>query len=675
MARYLAWLEAERGLRFDDYQSLWSWSVDQPRDFWDSIWHFFQVNSSTPYTEVLSADPMPRQRWFTGAHVNYAEHVLDRVAGKDVAVITVDEGQPAVHLSGDELRGQVGALAAMLRDAGVRTGDRVAGYLPNNAAALVSMLAATSLGAVWTCCAPDFGMRSVSDRLGQAEPKVLIGIDGYQFNGKTHDRRDTVTTLSKELTSLTCTIIVRSAWPRDTSLLHDGWLAFDEVVAEPVEPTFAATRFEDPLWILFSSGTTGPPKGIVHSHGGILVEQLKSLGLCMDLGPSDRYFFHSSTSWMAWNFLVGGLLHGSAVVLYNGSPSYQSPDALWRVATETGATVLGMGAAYAAGCAKAAVRLEDVGDLSALRTLIPTGSPLPLGGWHWLTEQLPAGVRIDALCGGTDVCTAFFGGSRLLPVRLGEISCRWLGIDARAFDAEGRPLVGKVGEFVLTTPMPSMPVAFWNDPDGSRYESSYLDLYPGVWRQGDWIKIEADGAVVVYGRSDATLNRGGVRIGSAEIYSVVENAPEIADSLVIGVELPSGDYYLPLFVVAAPGQTIDDAARERLVRTIRAELSPRHVPDEIHVVSGLPRTLTGKKLEIPVKRILQGLPVEQAAAVGSIDRPELMQWFADFAALRRREGEQDVRRNVRGANSTFGDPVDPQWSKPDDQRGGTSGVG
>jgi acetoacetyl-CoA synthetase len=630
------WLRRETGRSFDDYESLRQWSVADLPGFWAAVWEYFEVAASAPYQQVLTADPMPRQRWFTGARLNYAEHVLRPDRGARPAVIGLAEDGDPVELSWDALRGQVGALAWELRRLGVRPGDRVAGYLPNIPAAVVAMLATTSLGAVWACCAPDFGTRSVLDRLGQVEPTVLIAVDGYRYDGREHDRRDVVRRLVDELPTVRATVLVRSLRPEDPA--SDGLVPFDEIVAEPREPRFDQLESSSPLWILFSSGTTGLPKGIVQSHAGILLEHLKSLALCLDLGPDDRYFFHSSTSWMAWNYLVGGLLHGSTIVVYSGSPTHGGQDGLWRLAADVAATVLGMGAAYASACAKAGTRLAEVGDLSALRVVIPTGSPLPLGGWDWLAAELPPRVRIDALCGGTDVCTVFFGGSPLLPVRRGEISCRWLGVDAHAVDEAGRPVLGAVGESVLAGPMPSMPVAFWNDPDGRRYLDSYFDRFPGLWWQGDWITITAAGTVTVLGRSDATLNRGGVRLGSADVYTVVEGLPEVADSLVVGIEHPDGEYSMPLFVVPAPGCGIDHEVRRRIVDALRSELSPRHVPDEIVVVPGLPRTLTGKKLEVPIKRILQGAGADQTVALGSVDRPDLLAFFERRAASRAQGG-------------------------------------
>ena len=581
---------------------------------------------------------MPGGRWFEGARLNYAEAVLVGAPEDRPALIAVAEQQPPREISRAELRGQVGALAAALRELGVGPGDRVAAYLPNIPEAVAALLASASLGAVWTSCAPDFGLRSVLDRLGQVEPTVLIAVDGYRWGGREHDRRDMIAQLREAMPSVRAVIVVQSLYPADP-LPYPQAVSYAGLVARPLEPVFEQVEFSTPLWVLFSSGTTGLPKGIVHSHGGIVVEHLKALGLCLDLQAGDTFFFHSSTSWMAWNFLIGGLLHGSTVVLYDGSPAHASLDALWQVAVETRASVFGMGSAYAAACAKAGLVLPP--DVRAhLRTVIPTGSPLPSAGWRWLSDQLSSSIRIDSICGGTDVCTAFFGGSPLLPVWQGEISTRWLGVAAAAYDPHGQPVIGRVGEFVVSAAMPSMPVAFWQDPDGTRYRSTYFDTYDGIWRQGDWLTVTERGSVIVSGRSDATLNRGGVRLGSAEIYGVVESLPAIADSLVVGIELPGGGYSMELFVVPATGTGLDDDLRERIVQALRQHLSPRHVPDQILAIPGVPRTLTGKKLEIPVKRLLQGATVDDAAPAGAVDRPELLAWFADHASATPRPGKR-----------------------------------
>jgi acetoacetyl-CoA synthetase len=627
---FLRWLADREDLRFDGYEQLWQWSVQDLGAFWEAIWRFYEVRSPTPHETALPEAVIPGARWFEGARLNYAEAVLARADALEASVVHVGEDGVVSELTIGELRGQVGALAATLHELGVRSGDRVAAYLPNVPEAIVGLLATASLGAVWSVCAPDFATSSVADRFSQIEPKVLIAVDGYRFNGRRHDRWETITELHARLPSLRATIISRRLDPGRSLPDIPGVLDFSQACAPAREPEFATLEFAHPLWILFSSGTTGLPKGIVQSHGGILLEHLKSLGLCMDLKPDDRYLFYSSTSWMAWNYLVGGLLHGTTVVLYDGSPSHGDPGALWRVAATTGATVLAMGSAYAAACQRAEVSLNQLA-LGGLRTVIPTGSPLGPAGWQWLSEQLGPEVRIDSICGGTDVCTAFFGGSELLPVWAGEASCRWLGVGAHAFDPDGHEVIGDVGEFVLTVPMPSMPTGLWGDEDGQRYRSTYVDTYPGVWRQGDWIAISPRGSVRILGRSDATLNRGGVRLGSAEIYAALDALEEISDSLVVGVEQPDGGYWMPIFVVS---DADPDQLRDRISLTIRAALSPRHVPDEVIKVPTIPRTLTGKKLEVPVKRILQGMEPDQAAAAGSVDHPEALAFFARFASGR-----------------------------------------
>jgi acetoacetyl-CoA synthetase len=615
----------EQGLE-PDYEALWRWSVEDLEGFWDAVWRFYAIRSSTPYERVLGDRDMPGARWFEGAHLNYAEHVLERAPASGPAIVALDEARVPAELTAGELRGQVAALAATLRRLGVRPGDRVAAYLPNITEAVVALLATASVGAVWAACAPDFGGRSVVDRLGQVDPAVLIAVDGYRFAGRELDRSGVVAELRAALPGLRATIAV----DRLGAEIPDA-LPFAEAIAEPAPESFEQVPFDHPLWVLFSSGTTGVPKGIVQGHGGILVEHLKGLGLNLDLHPGDRWFFHSSTSWMAWNFLIGGLLHGTTIVLYDGSPAYPGADALWCVAEQSRASVLGLGAAYVSGCQKAGLELAHL-DLGALRTVIPTGSPLPPAGWRWLAAQLPSGARIDPVCGGTDVCTAFMGGSPLLPVREGEIPCRWLGVAAEAWDEGGGPVTGEVGELVVTQPMPSMPVRLWDDAGHARYRETYFGTFDGVWRQGDWVTVSPEGSVVVLGRSDSTLNRDGVRIGSAEVYAVVERFDEVADSLIVGVERPDGSYSMPLFVVAADGAPVDDRLRERLVRALRREASPRHVPDEIVEVPAVPRTLTGKKLEVPVKRILQGATVEEASSRGAVDRPEMLDWFAAHAA-------------------------------------------
>ena len=640
IARFLAWLRAERGLGFDGYGAFWSWSVDSLEDFWQSVWDFYGVSSSSDPGAVLAERTMPGAQWFPGARLNYAEHVLRRAAGELPAIVAAGEDLAVVEVSWRELRERVGAVAAWLRSVGVGPGDRVAAYAGNLPETVVAMLATTSLGAVWTACAPDFGTRSVLDRFAQVSPTVLVAVDGYRFGGRVYDRRAVLPELLQGLPTVRAALLIQSVWPEsgvDASVYAEP---FDRVAQSPAALEFERVAFDHPLWILYSSGTTGVPKGIVHGHGGILVEHLKSLGLGMDIREGDRYFFYSSTSWMAWNYLVGGLLHGATIVLYDGSPAHPDPLGAWRVAASTGATTFGCGAAYVSACEKADLAPGAALDLRALRTVIPTGSPLPPRGWRWLAETLGPGVRIDPIAGGTDVCTAFIGGSPLLPVRVGEIPCRWPGVAVDVLDGSGRSVRGEVGEFVVTQPMPSMPIGLWGDQEDRRYRETYFDLYPGVWRQGDWAVLSDKGSLRLLGRSDATLNRGGVRLGSAEIYAVVESEDRVRDSLVVGVELDDGDYYMPLFVVLADGLDGNslDGLPDRLRARLRAELSPRHVPDEILIAPAVPRTLTGKKLEVPVKRILQGQPVELAVALGAVDAPDALHWYADLPAARRAAG-------------------------------------
>ncbi|CAN5703040.1 acetoacetate--CoA ligase [soil metagenome] len=626
--QFLKFLDESRGIKLSTWNALWEWSVSDLGSFWAAVWDFYDVRAERRPDTIIANTAMPGARWFPGAMLNYAQNVLDRAPHDRPALIEVAEGTALREWSTTELEGMVGALSAQLLQLGVGPGDRVAAYLPNIPEAVVGLLATTAIGAVWSACGPEFGVTSVVDRFSQIAPKVLLATDGYRFGGRAHDRGDTVVELRRRLPSVEATIVVR-ALHADSSL-PPGVLAFDELVANPRPPVFTSVPADHPLWILFSSGTTGRPKGIVHSHGGIVLEHLKALGLCLDIGPKDTFFFVSSTSWMAWNLMVGALLHGATIVVSSASPGQPQSDGAFEIAALTGATVLGVGSAYVAALAKETAEPQQRFDLSTLKLIVPTGSPLPPVGWSWLSERFAA--RIDSICGGTDVCTVFFCGNPLTPVRLGEISGRSLGVKAEAWDSDGRPQVGQLGEMMVTAPMPSMPMHLWNDKNGTRMRETYFDLDPQVWRQGDWITLTEDGGVVVAGRSDATLNRGGVRLGSAEIYAVVESFDEIADSLVVGAELDAGDYILALFVVLADGAVLDDRLSGRIAAELKVELSPRHVPDTIVATPIIPRTLTGKKLEIPIKRILQGSAPADVVADGAIDRPDALAWFAQWAA-------------------------------------------
>ncbi|WP_433610660.1 acetoacetate--CoA ligase [Dactylosporangium sp. CA-139114] len=624
---FLRRLEAERGLAFDDYQALWQWSVDEPAEFWRAIWDHFEVVAHVAPTDTLPDATMPGARWFPGARLNYAEHVLRMpgVADDEPIVIARSQTRGPVELTAAELREQVRRARAGLRRLGVGEGDRVAAYAPNIPETFVLLLAAASLGAVFSSCAPEFGTRSVVDRWRQIEPKVLVAVDGYRYGDKPIDRTAEVEAIRAALPSVEH--VVRIGYlNRDADAARDDWSGLTAATDEPLE--FAGVPFEHPLYVLYSSGTTGLPKPIVHGHGGILLEHLKMLALHHDLGPGDRFFWFTTTGWMMWNYLVSGPAVGAAVVLVDGNPAHPDLGWLWRVAQETGTTYFGTSAPFLLSCRKAGLVPKDFADLSRLRGVGSTGAPLPPEGFEWVYDAVSKDLLLASVSGGTDVCTAFVGGAPLLPVRAGEIACRALGARVEAFAADGTPVVGELGELVITAPMPSMPVGFWGDADGSRYAEAYFGTYPGVWRHGDWITIDERGACVITGRSDATLNRGGVRLGTSEFYSVVEGLDEVVDSVVVHLEDPEGGAgELLLFVVLADGVTLDDTLRARIARELRTALSPRHVPDEVFQVGAVPRTLSGKKLEVPVKRILTGTPVDQAAAKGALVNPESLQYF------------------------------------------------
>jgi acetoacetyl-CoA synthetase len=617
MGRYMTWLRQTRGLEFADYAALWDWSVTDLPAFWQSIWDYFGVDAHTPPTAVLPDASMPGARWFPGATLNYAEHVLKMpgLADDDPVVIAYSQSREPVTLTARQLRDQVRRVRAGLVRLGVRRGDRVAAYAPNIPETFILMLATASLGAIFSSCAPEFGTRSVTDRWKQIEPKILVAVDGYRYGDKAIDRSAEVAAIKDALPSVETVIMI--------GYLHGGG-DWDKLDGDD-DLEFAAVPFDHPLYVLYSSGTTGLPKPIVHGHGGILIEHLKMLGLHHDLGPGDRFFWFTTTGWMMWNFLASGPAVGAAIVLFDGNPGFPDLSALWAL---PGITYFGTSAPFLMACRKAGVVVPG----NTIRGLGSTGAPLPPEGFAWVYQAVGADLQLQSLSGGTDVCTGFVGGAPLLPVIEGVISCRALGARVEAYDPAGRPVVDELGELVITAPMPSMPVGFWNDPDGTRYREAYFDVFPGVWRHGDWITIGADGTCVITGRSDATLNRGGVRLGTAEFYSVVESIDEVVDSVVVHLD-EHGDELL-LFVVLADGLELDDALRGRIRSELRAALSPRHVPDEIHQVRAVPRTLSAKKLEVPVKRILTGTPVESAAATGALANPESLTAFERLARER-----------------------------------------
>ncbi|MGH3713115.1 MAG: acetoacetate--CoA ligase [Micromonosporaceae bacterium] len=628
---YLRWLATHRGVQASDYDTLWRWSTEDLAGFWSSIWDYFGVVGHSPYTRVVSGQ-MPGARWFDGATLNYAENLLRMpgLAGDAVAVISHSQTQGACALTAWELRDQVARARAGLRRLGVGRGDRVAAYLPNIPETLVLMLATASLGAIFSSCAPEFGTRSVVDRWRQIAPKVLVAVDGYRYGEKPISRLAEVAAIREALPSLTHVVSL--------AYLENGLpdaLPWSALVAQPAVLAFEAVPFDHPLYVLYSSGTTGLPKPIVHGHGGILLEHLKALALQMDLGPRDRFFWFTTTGWMMWNYLVSGLAVGSAIVMFDGDPAKPDLGEMWRLAADSGVTYFGTSAPYLLACRKAGLVPRQIAELGAVRGLGSTGAPLPGEGFRWVYDNVGADLQLMSFSGGTDLCTGFVGGAPLLPVYEGEISGRCLGAKVEAYSPEGKPLVGELGELVISAPMPSMPIGFWGDTDGTRYREAYFDVFPGVWRHGDWITITERGSCVITGRSDATLNRGGVRLGTAEFYSVVEGLDEVVDSLVVHLEdTEGGAGELLLFVALADGVSLDEPLRKRIAGALRSSLSPRHVPDEIHQVASVPRTLSGKKLEVPVKKILTGTPADTAAAKGALANPESLTDFERLASVR-----------------------------------------
>jgi acetoacetyl-CoA synthetase len=631
LGQYMGWLERTRGVRFPDYEALWQWSVRELEAFWASIWEYFDVRSPTPCTRVLSGRDMPGARWFEGARVNYAEHALRMAAAERPAIIAWSEVHGARVLSWTELRERVGALAAWLRSMGVRPGDRVASFMPNIPEAVIALLAAASVGAVWSSCAPDMGSGAVLDRFRQIEPRVLFTVDGYRYGGKDYDRRAAVDEIVASLPSLERVVLVPYLDPAARAHAWPGGIQWGEATQRLEPPVFEQVPFEHPLWIVYSSGTTGVPKAIVHGHGGVVLEQLKSAALQHDMRPGERFLWMSSTGWIVWNGLVSALLRGLTIVLYDGNPAWPDPAAIWRFVAETGVHHFGGGAALFAAGMKAGVEPGRIADLSALRAILSTGSPLTAEAYEWIYSAVKRDVWLNSTSGGTDVAAGFVGGAPTLPVTAGEIQCRCLGIAAYAFDEQGHPVTDEVGELVITEPMPSMPLFFWNDPDGRRYRESYFEMYPGKWRHGDWIRITRRGTAVIYGRSDTTINRHGIRMGTAEIYRAVEELPEVLDSLVVDLEYLGRPSYMPLFVVLRPGNELDDALKARIRDCIRTRASARHVPDDVFAIAEVPRTLTGKKMELPIRKLLLGAPPDKVASADAMANPASLDWFVGFA--------------------------------------------
>ena len=622
------------------YDDLWRWSVSDLDGFWGAVWDFFDVIADEPYAKVLANRSMPGAEWFPGTRVNYAEHALraalDERLVDQPAIITVAEDGKRFEVTWRELRRQVGSVAAWLRERGVQQGDRVVGYLPNTHHTLVAFLASASIGAIWSACAQDYAAEGAAAKLGQLEPSVLFAADGYSWNGQNFDRRDQVAELAARIPSLRAVVAIDNigAGPWDYDNRIADLVAWDDTTGGDTPPEFVRVDFDTPLWVLYSSGTTGIPKGIVHSHGGVVIDHLRLLGLHLDLRPGDRFFWYTNTNWMMWNLVASALLAGATTVCFDGSPLYPGPRRLWEIAAETEANVLGVSPGIFLAGMKAGLKPGEELDLSPLRTIGATGAPVPAHCFPWVRDAVGDRVQLASTSGGTDVVSGFAGSAPNLEVWAGELSGPVLGVALQSWDDDGEPLIDEVGEMVITEPMPSMPVKFWNDPDGQRYRETYFSMFPGVWRHGDWITITDRGSVIISGRSDATLNRHGVRLGSADIYDVVDGIPEVAESLVIGAEQPDGGYWMPLFVVLADGVSLDVSLRSRIAGDLRSKASPRHVPDDIIAVPAIPHTRTGKKLEVPVKRLIQGHALEKVANPDAVDSFEALEYFVRFAEQR-----------------------------------------
>ena len=639
LTAFVRWLADERGLRFEDYDQLWRWSVTDLDAFWRAIWDYFEVGASAPPTAVLASRAMPGATWFPGARLNFAEQVLRRERSGGDALLSCSETAPLAGMPWEALAGQVRTLATWLREAGVAPGDRVVSFMPNVPNTVVAMLATTAVGATWASCSPDFGWRGVLDRFQQLEPKVLFAVDGYRFGGREFDRREELRQVVGGLPSLERVVHLPLLHPEEPAPLPAPSIAWDAVLDRPPVAAgdfeFEQVAFDHPLWTLFTSGTTGLPKAIVHGHGGILLEQLKLQSFHLDLRAGDRLFFFTTTGWMMWNFLASSLALGVTPVLYDGSPAHPDLDVLWRITQDSRATLVGANPAYVDMMSRAGIVPGRRFDLSALRTVFPAGSPVSPECTAWFYRNVKEDLWVATGSGGTDCCCGFVGGVPTLPVRAGEIQARHLGVAAHAFDERGEAVVDQLGELVITEPMPSMPLRFWGDADGSRYRETYFDRWPGVWRQGDYFRVNERGGCFVLGRSDATLNRKGVRIGTAELYRALARLDEVEDALVVNLDLPGGGSFMPLFVKLKGGRDLDDATERAIRERLRRDGSPRHVPDRIVQVPEIPVTLTGKKMEVPVRQILLGVPPDQAANRNAMANPRALDAFEAYARSQR----------------------------------------
>jgi acetoacetyl-CoA synthetase len=632
LAAYQRWLDITHGLRFDSYAALWQWSVDDIARFWQTVWDFFDVQADGSRQPVLASHDMPGALWYPNARLNYAEHIFRNATYARPALIARSEDTGTQEVSWAQLRRDTGALAAKMRQQGVVAGDRVASYLPNRVETVVAFLACASIGAIWSSCATDMGATVVLDRLRQIEPKLLLVTDSYSYNGKHHNRQDVVDDLLRELPSVTTVVHVPGPLATGKAFAWRDCIHWAEAIALDAELTFDRLPFSHPLWIVYSSGTTGMPKAMVHGHGGIVLTHLKTLGLQQDLRPGDRMLFLGGTGWIVWNLQIGALLTGASIVLYDGNPAWPNQEAIWRFMDEHQVTAFGCGAAFLTNAMKDGLKPRDFAPLKSLRAIYSTGSPLPNEAYDWVYASVKPDLWLASISGGTDIASGFVACAPTLPVTAGEIQCAELGVAAYAFNDAGKAVIDEVGELVITQPMPSMPLYFWNDEGGKRYKESYFETFEGLWRHGDWIRFTPSGSAVIYGRSDSTINRFGIRMGTAEIYRVVEEVPEVRDSLVVDLEYLGRESYMPLFVVLKPGHVLDTALKERIAKEIRTKASARHVPNEVFEVSEIPRTLTGKKMEVPVRKLLLGMARDKVASADSMANPASLEFFVALAA-------------------------------------------
>ncbi|HTJ51759.1 MAG TPA: acetoacetate--CoA ligase [Cyclobacteriaceae bacterium] len=626
LQHYIQWLQKNRGLSFHDYQELWQWSVDNTAEFWKSLWEYFNILHDGEIKNILTGDQMPFISWFEGTRLNYAEHVFRKSTDVQPAIIHQSEDGNPIEISWQELTDQTASIRDCLKQLGIKKDDRIAAYMPCIPEATVAFLAANAIGAIWSSCSPDFGVNAVIDRFSQIEPKVLFAVDYYCYGGKTFERADVVAELVKAIPSIEKVILLSSKNTIAENYIH--WK--DASGKRNLSLTFERVPFSHPIWVLYSSGTTGLPKAITHSHGGILLEQLKYGTFHNNFKPGERCFWYTTTGWMMWNYIHGSLLAGATMVLYDGSPGYPNLTALWKFIQDAQINHFGTSASFILANMKEQLKPSTLFDLSSLRSIGSTGSTLPEEGFNWIYQEVKQDLWLASMSGGTDVCSAFVGGNPLWPVYAGEIQCRALGCNLNAFTEDGEPIFNEVGEMVISSPMPSMPIYFWNDPDYKRYKESYFEMFPNVWRHGDWIKITQHQGIIIYGRSDATLNRGGIRIGTSEVYRAVDKVPEVKDSIVICLEKKGGEFWMPLFVVMKEGYELTFEIKKKINQTIRQEFTPRHVPDEIIAVPDIPYTISGKKTEMPVKKILAGKNPTEVLASGSLKNPESMTFFINL---------------------------------------------